>query len=201
MINRSEEQKAFSRKIAMIQMLPLEEAMTFVTTPLYGLTEEVYGLQHCMNIWQSERCMKLEYYSPRYKQYETVKGKTFTVESHLYDEETKPKIRLGGLPNLSLGGAAVFGDTSEEERVAILNDFSKRQDLRHHVFIARDVLILIDGKSFRGCLTYFSAPFCYSAFTLYSGRVGVEGEALGPSIEELIQILESLRVLNGKAVE
>ena len=36
---------------------------------------------------------------------------------------------------------------------------------------------------------------------LYHGRIGLEGEALGPSIDELIQIVESLHDLNGKEVE
>jgi hypothetical protein len=72
---------------------------------------------------------------------------------------------------------------------------------RSHRLVVKDATFTIDGKSFKGSVIHYTAPVRYSSFMLYHGRTELKGEALGPSIEELIQIVESLHDLNGKEVE
>jgi hypothetical protein len=67
-------------------------------------------------------------------------------------------------------------------------------------FVAKDATFTIDGKRFTGMVEHYP-KVCYSAFSLLHGIINVYGEMLGPSIEELIQIVESLHDLNGKAGE
>jgi hypothetical protein len=50
-------------------------------------------------------------------------------------------------------------------------------------------------------MSYSPVPMYVSAFRLECGRMLLYGESLGPSIDELFQILESLRVLNRKQVD
>jgi hypothetical protein len=61
--------------------------------------------------------------------------------------------------------------------------------------------LLIDGALFTGSIAYRPAPLYRSQFSLQRERVCLFGQAYGPTFDELIQILEALRVLNGKAVE
>jgi len=74
-----------TKRMGLLAMLSLEEAMTHVNVPVYGLTQEMCGLRHRMHVSSSENDMRLEYYSPRYKQHEMAKGLTFVVESRLYE--------------------------------------------------------------------------------------------------------------------
>jgi hypothetical protein len=61
--------------------------------------------------------------------------------------------------------------------------------------------LTIDGEQFIGNFTYYPAPIFDSKYVFNNGRVYLYGEAYGPHPDELIQILQSLRVLNGKEVE
>ena len=173
------------KKVMQLSMLPLEEAMAFVNVPVYGLTQEVCGLHHSQHVYNSENAMRLGYYSPRYKQHEKVKGRqTFVVDSRLYEENVIPEKMLG-LPETLVLGSWIWDDIQD----------------RRHVFIAKGAVFTIDGKCFKGIVNYHPVPLCYASFSLCSGHIKLSGEALGPSIDEMIQILESLRVLNGKEVE
>lgn len=179
---QQEERHKRLRKLIMIGRLPLEEAMAFVNVPLYGLTEEVCGLCYYQHVYGTEHRMRLEYYSPRYELRENFR-QTFLVESCLYEEtEYQPSVPLP-----ILGARIVTGQFPAQDH--------------SHAFLAKEAVFTIDGKCFKGTVGYHTAPVCYSVFALYHGRIGLSGEALGPSIEELIQILQSLCVLNGKAVE
>ena len=178
------------QKAGRLLMLPLEEAMTFVNAPVYGLTEDVCGMQKVSHVYISEHSMKLEYYSPRYGKHPKIyKELNFLVSSHIVE----PEIPLERRAKMSsshhqLSAWILVGDLTEEER-------------HHQVFVAKDAVFTIDGKRFKGNVTYYTAPVCYSGFVLFHEDICVQGEALGPSVDELIQILESLHVLNGKAVE
>ena len=182
----SAEQEAFRRKVTMISFLPLEEAMTYVNGPLYGLAEEVCGLQHTGHMWQFENCMRLEYRSPRYEQYKYRHDQTFLITTCISGEdENQPG--LFASPHLEAGGLLFVGR------------FPGQDQIFH--FVAKDASFTIDGKCFKGEVTHYTAPVRYSSFMLYHRQIELKGEALGPSLEELIQIVESLHVLNRKQAE
>ena len=194
----SAEEEALGRKVAMISFLPLEQAMTYVNGPLYGLTEEVCGLQHKEHIWQKENCMRFEYYSPCYEQYRYRQDQTFVVTTCLLVEaEVQPWLPIPP-PSLQAGNI-LFITTRVIGGNAIVSRLPNQD--RSHSLMAKDATFTIDGKSFKGNVTHYTAPVRYSSFLLYHGRILLQGEALGPSLEESIQILESLHDLNGKEVE
>ena len=174
---------AHREKSRMIRRLPLEQAVQYVNGPVYGLVEEVFDLQYTSPWLNSSRMqdghdmdsLKLVYLSPRYEQYKGSCGLTFGVLTQLAPKDMRPHF-------------------STVRRVASDLD-------RGHRLIAKDATFSIDGKNFKGDVTHYTAPVRYSFFTLYHERIRLTGEAAGPSIEEFIQILQSLHVLNGKAVE
>lgn len=172
------------QKWAGLSVLSVEKAAAFINTPVYGLTEEVCELHHALHVYTHKDCLRIEYASPRYTPHKKG-GRNFAVESRLYEEPQKDPTHVPAL--LVLG-------------VEILTGKFPGLD-RSHFFVAKDAVFTIDGKCFKGYVSYRTAPVYYSEFVLYHGRLGILGEALGPSIEELIQIVESLHVLNGKAVE
>ena len=169
------------KKSKLIGKLPWKEALAYINTPLYGLTEEVCGYQRTKLVFDTENCVKLGYHSPRFKPHPEF-GYSFLIESRLYEEmehqETLPQLKI-------VGRRAPQVDSLELS----------------HLFVATEAIFFIDGKHFKGHVSYQAAPVRYSRFMLYHGRIGLEGEALGPSIDELIQIVESLHDLNGKEVE
>ena len=191
------ELEALIRKSIMLRKLPLEEAMTHINGPLYGLTEEVFGLQHYTHIWQYENCMRLEYFSPRYAKYAFRNDRTFVVTTSIFAEEQNGA--FGGFASVLDAGCVILVNCPVNDRASFVALFAdKEKSLR---MVAKDAVVTIDGKSFKGSVTHYTAPVRYSSFEFYYGRVGIQGEALGPSIEELIQIVESLHDLNGKEVE
>lgn len=183
-----EETMEWSKKMGRLSLLPLEEAMTHANVPgIYGLTQEVCGLRHIWHWYPSRNSMMLEYYSPRYKQYEKCKERTFLVESLLYKENVIPE-NMTALPASLVLAGYIWDDISEQQG-------------RHRNFVAKGAVFTIDGKCFKGYVAHYPAPLRYSSFSLVSGPIGLSGEALGPSIDEQIQILEALHILNGKEVQ
>jgi hypothetical protein len=182
----SAEWVALSREVFMITSLPLGEVKTYVNAPLFGLTEEVYGLQHTgqglQGETQGENCigyLRLKYLSPRYKQYRRYRhDQTFVVATCLFPKDVRPLFGCGWsmLEPICIPGSSFH-------------------------MMAKDATFTIDGKNFKGRVIHYTAPVRYSSFTLYHERIGLTGEALGPSLEELIQIVESLHDLNSKVVE
>jgi len=197
MMPTPEELEAHRRKSLMLADQPLEQARTAINGPLYGLTGELFDLECTEHIWQFGNCMLLTYLSPRYAQYRYKNDQTFVVTTRLFGEDEHPLFVLFS-PVLQAGNA-VFHATRVVERYR--HPFNLAGVDRMHCFLAEKATFTIDGKSFKGDVTHYTAPVRYSSFTLYHGRIGLEGEALGPSIDELIQIMESLHDLNGKEVE
>jgi hypothetical protein len=195
-----EELEAHLRKSHMLADQPLEQARTSINGPLYGLTEEVLGLQYYAHIWQHEDCMRLEYLSPHYEQYRYRHDRTFVVTTRLFGEDEKlpgPPGDLHSSPVLEAGALVI------PVRLPGENTFSSRlpgRD-RSHRLIAEKATFTVDGSLFKGSVIHYTAPVRYSSFMLYHGRIELKGEALGPSLEELIQIVESLHDLNGKVEE
>ena len=193
----SAEQGALGRKVSMIMFLPLEEAITYVNGPLYGLTEEVCGLQHTAHMWGSANWMRLEYQSPCYEQYRFRHDRTFAVATRIFAEEQK--VAFGVFASVLEAGCVILVNCPVNDRASFVALFAdKAKSLR---VVAENATLSIAGKRFNGNITHYTAPVRYSSFMLYNGQVGLQGEALGPSIEELIQIVESLHDLNGKVVE
>ena len=55
--------------------------------------------------------------------------------------------------------------------------------------------LTIDGEQFVGNFLYFPAPIFHSMYVFNNGCLYLQGQARGPHPDELIQILQSLRVL------
>jgi hypothetical protein len=194
-MNSTQEEKAI--KAFSIGRLPLAEAMTHINSPLYGLTEEVLGLQYTQHVWQSENSMGLSYLSPRYKEYRFRHDETFMVRTHLFGEDEN--VDFGGWRNLMGAGCIMIVKSCPLPESAPYVDLFANRDKSLRV-VAEKATLTIDGKNFKGSVVHYTAPVRYSSFMLYHERIGLKGEALGPSIEELIQIVESLHDLNSKAV-
>ncbi len=181
-----EELEAHLRKSHMLADQPLEQARTSINGPLYGLTEEVFGLQYYVHIWQHEDCMRLEYLSAHYKPYRYRHDRTFVVTTRLFGEDEKLPDPLGDLhsPPVLETGALVIPVRFPGE-----DTFSSRLPGRDqsHRLVAKDATFTIDGSLFKGSVIHYTTPVRYSSFMLYHGRIELTGEALGPSIEELIQ--------------
>jgi hypothetical protein len=193
MTDFSEEQRAEAYRI---RMIPLEEALAYATKPVYGLTEEVFGLQHDRHSWRLDGEMFIAYRSPLYAQYAFRNDETFVVQTRIIEEGKKVAF---GLFRSSIEAARVAFDAGPDINPEFVELFeAKEKSVR---IAAEKAALNIDGDSFKGSILHYTAPVRYSRFTFHSERVGLQGEALGPSIEELIQILESLHVLNGKEVE
>jgi hypothetical protein len=187
---REDEFNAAIRRV-LIHRLPLEDVWEYVDIPVYGLTEEVYGMQKIRHSVVSRNFMRLDYYSPRYGKHPNVNNEPNFRISTSIEPEISPQRRANVFPSfcLSLLARAMYRDLTREERCY------------KYPCTAKDVAVVIDGKPFNGKVLYRTAPVCHTGFVLYHGDLAVQGEALGPSIEELIQILQSLYDLKGKAVE
>lgn len=191
-----EEQIAHMKESSRVGRLPLEEAGECIDGPLYGLDRPVFGLQHFMHIWQGNDCMRLEYHSPQYAEYAFQNDRTFTITNTIFVDGQDVTFGCRGLK--SEAGAILFWNFPTRRGDPQLAMFaSKAKSLR---LIAKDVALPIDGKTFNGEITHFTDPVRYSCFEFRSGCVGLQGEALGPSIEEVAEILKSLRVLNAKQI-
>ena len=195
-MKRTQEEEAI--KAFNIGGLPLAEAMTYINSPLYGLTEEVLGLQYTQHTWQSENSMRLSYLSPRYKEYRFRHDQTFVVQTYLFGEDEN--VDLGGRTNsIGAGCIMIVKDCPLPDSAPYVDLFAKRdKSLR---VVAEKAMLTIEGKNFKGSAVHYTAPMRYSSFMLYHERIGLKGEALGPSLEELIQIVEGLHDLNSKTVE
>ena len=185
----SEEERAFR-----IRMMPLEEALAYATRPVYGLTEEVCGLQHDRHSWRADGEMFLAYRSPLYAQYAFRNDPAFAVNTRIIEQGKQVAF---GFYASSIEAALVAFDGCPSEEFAALFE-AKEKSMR---VAAEKAVLSIDGDSFKGSILHYTAPVRYSRYTFHSERVGIQGDALGPSLEELIQILESLHDLNGKTVE
>jgi hypothetical protein len=191
------ELEALVWKASKLRSLPLEQSRTHINGPLYGLTEEVFGLQHYAHMWQYENCMRLEYLSPRYAKYAFRNDRTFLVTTRIFADEQN--VAFGSFASVLEAGCVILVNCPVNDRASFVALFAdKEKSLR---MVAKDAMVTIDGKSFKGSVTHYTAPVRYSSFEFYYGCVGIQGEALGPSIEELIQIVESLHDLKGKTVD
>ena len=170
----------------------LEEVMALVDFPVYGLPEEVFGphasgywTPRHLGIWLSrDRFITLDYRSERYVPFlhEQVRKKpTFSVCSSK------------GLSTPLLGIKSVSYVHWEEGPDMPVQDAD-----RMLVFSSS---LTIDGEQFMGNVLSYPAPFFYSMYWFYHGDFRLNGQARGPHPDELIQMLQSLHVLNGKAAE
>jgi hypothetical protein len=175
----------------------LEEVMASVDFPIYGLTEEVFGLRSS-GYWAPPRynggywscskyqqCITLNYQSDRYVPllHEKLgKGPTFSVCNGR---------SLSGPPLLGIKSASYV-------RWEEGPDLPVQEGGRTFAFCSS---LTIDGEQFVGNFFYFPAPIFHSIYVFNNGHLCLQGQARGPHPDELIQILQSLRVLNGKAVE
>ncbi len=185
----SEEERAFR-----IRMMPLEEALAYATRPVYGLTEEVYGLRHEKHSGYINIESLIEYRSPLYVQYAFRNDPNFVIKTRIIEEGKK--VAFGFYASSIEAARVAFDGDSSDEFAALFE--AKEKSVR---VAAEKAALSIDGDSFKGSILHYTAPVRYSRYTFHSEHVGIQGDALGPSLEELISILESLRVLNGKAVE
>ena len=176
----------------------LEEVMASIDFPIYGLTEEVFGLRSS-GYWAPPRyngkywscpkdqlCITLNYQSDRYMPFihkKSSKETTFSVCNgrSLRDGEPLLGIKYASYVRWEEGP-----------------DLPVSEGKRTFAFCSS---LTIDGEQFVGNFLYFPAPIFHSIYVFNHGHLCLQGQARGPHPDELIQILESLHVLNGKAVE
>ena len=168
----------------MYQKITLEEALSSVTFPVYGLVEEIYGLSYSGHKYfpTGTQPITLTYQTQRYESilHEKVRGSTLSVSCG--------RNIWKGIPDIPQSFSMLWD----------LNDIP--EPVRRNPFLYRGSLT-IDGTPFTGHISYRPVPLCFSMFTLSSEQTYLGGQALGPDPDELIQILESLRVLNRKQAE
>lgn len=189
-----EELIAHMQESSRVRRLPLEKAGECIDGPLYGLDRLMFGLQHFVHIWQGNDCMRLEYRSPCYEKYAFRNDRTFVVTSSIFSKEQDVTFGCRGL--VSEAGAIICWESLTRTRDPYLALWANKA--RSLCMVAKDVTRTIDGKTFNGQIIHYTDPVRYSRFEFRSGCVGLQGEALGPSIEEVAEILKNLRVLNDK---
>jgi hypothetical protein len=166
---------------------PLEDVMASVDFPIYGLTEEVFGLRSS-GYWscpKDQLCITLNYQSDLYMPFlheKSGKEPTFSV------------CNGGSLNGQPLPDINPTSYVRWEEGP----DLPVQEGGRTFAFCS---CLTIDGEQFMGNFLYFPAPIFHSIYMFTKGHLCLQGQARGPHPDELIQILESLHVLNGKAVE
>jgi hypothetical protein len=194
--NFTEEEVVLYKKAQMMNRMPLEEAITNINI-LYGLTEEIFEYRnesHCVPL-RNASCLNplrpeihIFYYSPYYDKYrDAIDRRTLSVTTRLFNDEKLARMEDDYIPRCLKMGMDLLAKRYPE------------QDSFPH-FVAKDATFTIDSKCFTGTIKHY-AKMRYSAFSLFHGVINVYGEMLGPSIDDLIQILESLHDLNGKTVE
>jgi hypothetical protein len=132
--------------------------------------------------------MHISYYSPYYKKYrDAIDQRSLSVTTRLFNDEKLARMEDDYIPRrLKMG-------------IDLDHKQHPEQDSFPH-FVAKDTTFTIDGKCFTGTIEHY-AKVRYSAFSLFHGVINVYGEMLGPSLEEIIEIVQSLHDLNGKAGE
>jgi len=171
---------------------PLEEVMASVDFPVYGLTEEVFGLRSS------------GYWAPRddghwgcsnYQQFITLDYQSERYIPFLYEKAGKePTFSVRNCRSLSgppLPGIKSVSYVHWEEGP----DIPVQEGCRTFAFCSS---LTIDGEQFVGNFLYYPAPIFHSMYMFNNGRVYLYGGAYGPHPDELIQILQSLRVLNNQ---
>ena len=174
---------------------PLEEVIASVDFPVYGLTEEVFGLRlsgyrapRYDGYWdcsKSHQFLTLDYQSERYVPFlheKFSKKPTFSVHSSR---------GLSGPPLIGIKSTS-YVHWEEGPNLPV-------QDSGQTLVFCSS--LTIDGEQFIGNFLFYPAPIFHSIYVLSNGHRSLHGQACGPHPEELIQILQSLRVLNGKAVQ
>ena len=170
--------------------------MTYINGPLYGLTEEVSGLVRTKHRWQFENCMRFDYLSPHYSEYSFENDPTFMVITRI-SGEAKNQPDIASSPYFQAGQQFIIMHLPDGRTVG---GRLPGQDQCHRL-MAKGATFTIDGSLFKGDVTHYTAPVRYSSLMLHHERIDLKCEALGPSIEELIEIVESLHNLNGKVGE
>jgi hypothetical protein len=162
---------------------PLEEVMASVDFPVYGLTEEVFGLRysryHSSQSILSDRQISLEYQSDRnfpFLHENSYKNLTFNVTSSRY----RPGVTSVGYTLWKYAGVP------EQDCSRLFAFYGS---------------LTIDGEQFMGNITSYPAPILDPGYVFVNGQACLTGKAYGLHPDELIQVLQSLPVLNSKAVE
>jgi hypothetical protein len=184
-----EEILAHHEKSTIVRRLPLEQAVQHVNGPVYGLVEELFGLQCRVHLLGIKNSMRLGYvYNSTDEPYHDDIPRGFTITTSL---TTFPYVEGRDPMGISYMGFLKHGRDSR---------FCSDISLSQH-FKGADAVFIIEGKSFKGSISHRADPVLYSRVNIQHERVVIKAEALGPSIEELIEIVESLHDLNGKAGE
>ena len=133
--------REWMQKMVQLATLSAEEAAAFINIPVYGLTEEVCKLHHVLHGYTPKDRLRIEYASPHYTPHKKG-GRNFVVESRLYEEPQKDPTHVPALP--VLGYEVLTGQFPGLDR--------------SHFFVAKDAVFTIDGKCFKGYVSYQTAP-------------------------------------------
>jgi hypothetical protein len=163
-----------------MDQIPLEEALASVDFPVYGLVEEVCGLRYngCGAFPGDYQPFTLNYQSERY---EPLRVRGMTLNTFYVTSFRDLRRIIPQMHDISLGFI-----------VHRLDGVEIRAPFRW------EGMLTIDRKAFFGSICHYPAPLRVSACCFSGDSTHFDGQAFGPNVEELIQILESLHVINGE---
>ena len=157
----------------------MTEAIASIPFPVYGVVGEPLGLT-------------FKGYTPYIG---VVIGITLGYKSARY-----PVYTLTRNPPRSLGTVTISSQEAGRELLHV-RDYFLAKIIEGQEQPARDPFrwegsLTIADTLFSGIITYYAAPLSIAGFRLTSEKTLIMGHSCGPSCDELVQLLEGLRVLN-----
>ncbi len=170
--------------------VPLAEALASVDFPVYGLVRPIFGFQHSGT--SLERDIFLSYYSEQYMQ------KMADAQRHLARNRV---ISVSTL--MSRKGSQETYDMivspppfSETMYTPVITSSAGRDPYEGMVpHVLKKAEFVIDGTHFIGDGKHYGHPYFYTWMNINSTKTNIWGNFHGPELEEVFEILQSLRVL------
>jgi hypothetical protein len=181
----------------------LEEAIASVDFPVYGLSHPIHGLQllQCSLSTKVSICYISDLYEQKLRESQknlprirrvhpfssvsSRKGSRERYEALLLPPAQDPGYKVVCLQELRGSDGVVREPLMQDVCPTIL----ERQE------------IMIDDVHFIGNVKYYDAPYFHTFAYFYSTQTSLTVRFYGPDIEETFEILQALRVLNGRPVE
>jgi hypothetical protein len=199
-------------------MHSLEKAMADVYFPVYGLPQPIHDLQYKGTskgkgiVTSHARIGGQELYGPFFTiKYESdrYKQKLLNVQKEKIPEErfiwySCSLISMKGSQadcKMPTGHRVVpfMGELMGSERGPLTPGRNPLKDTEPITFEGQE--IIIDRTRFIGFVEHYSTPLFYTFALFGSATACLGAHFYGPEVEEVFEILQALRVLNGKVVE
>lgn len=188
----------------MINMGLVPAIPPYITFPVYGLTRPLHQLV----------CYKAGYPD---EYFELGKGVALAYSSKKYEQKVKREVELcwGGVlrPIQSLHLVQTKGSARErkhfckcphygsQSRTELEDTLYRFSSLSNMAKLLRNQEVLIDGEPFLGSLQLYSSPAWVTFAAFGSLSTSIRATFYGPDVQEVLEILQSLRVLNRKQVD